>query len=135
MLIPSLKRDLHRHTGMRFIVTSYIRHDGTSHQTGLSIDLAARSGRLGAAVERRDGTVNYYADRQLLHDVKVMLAQPSQYRDCVKRVVAELDHLHIDLNERPRPWQSPKLYIYDAPRCNDLACNAGGERPYLKGPL
>lgn len=133
--IPALRRDLHHFTGMQFVVTSHIRRDGSSHRSGLSVDLAARSGRLWEAIKRRDGSVNYYQDRQLLSDIRTMLRQRASYHSCLRRIVLELDHIHVDLRRAPQPWKRPKLFIYDAPRCNTIACNPGGMSPFLKGPL
>lgn len=120
-------QDLADQFGWDWKATSQCRPDHTAHGRCAALDIAFRSGPLFRAKQAHD--VNYYRDDNFVGRLLEVTASLSSAHPMIRRVLIELDHLHIDYGLRRVPYI--KVGVFAPGKCHRFGC----ERPVADRPV
>lgn len=114
--------------GWNAALTSFCRTDSTAHGRCSALDLAFRSGPFAQQKSLRD--VHYYRDESFVRQLMHLCRQLGPIYPEIRRVLIEVDHLHIDAGKRFTPHI--RVGIYAPGKCHDFACEQRiGRKPIM----
>lgn len=117
-LLRRAARFIGNHLNWRYVLTSHVRNDATTHRTGRAMDMAFRSGPLGQS--RLAGHVDYFTCPALVEGLYALMAPIAQHCPNLSHITVEIDHLHLEVETDRAP---PTLILsrYNPGTNSDLA--------------